>query len=195
MPSLKDFEKKAKAKKQGHAKAHSEEIEPSTKSAGDKKNRRRPGLNNGEAVEAHADGHYRHGSEPEIESQTDAEYIETAHHQTSAAESKVHTSHESHQKEGTHTSGEKDEKFHLEFYGSELLRTKAPQVFDLAEAVVEDWQKDGDFKALPLKNPWAQMAAAEGLKRAKKVEQKLEEKGVIPMAKMGFEFLKSKLKK
>ena len=82
----------------------------------------------------------------------------------------------------------------MEFYGSEKLRAQVPQVFELAEAVVEDWQKDGNFRALPLKNPWAQLAASEGLKRAKKVEQKLEKAGVLPAARMGFEFLKAKIK-
>ncbi len=83
-------------------------------------------------------------------------------------------------------------KVHLEFYGSEALRQKAPQAFELAEAVAEEWKKDGNFQKLPLTSPLAQLVAAVGLQSAKRVEKKLEEKGVISMAKMGLEFAKTK---
>ena len=83
-------------------------------------------------------------------------------------------------------------KVHLEFYGSDVLRQKAPQAFDLAEAVAEEWIKDGNFQKLPLTSPLAQLVAAVGLQSAKRVEKKLEEKGVISIAKMGLEFAKTK---
>ena len=172
MPSIKDFEKKSKPKKVSPdvVLEADEGVDP-----GLKKGRRRPGRSEEDLAEM---SHH----------ELDAEYVETAKKEPKAASTEPEPS-------PTSAQPTPEGKFHLEFYGSEVLRAKAPEAFNLAEAVVDDWQKNGDFRALPLKNPWAQMAAAEGLKRVKKVEKKLEDVGVIPMAKMGFEFLKSKLKK
>ncbi|MCX7977632.1 MAG: hypothetical protein N2578_01370 [Bdellovibrionaceae bacterium] len=64
----------------------------------------------------------------------------------------------------------------------------------MAETVAEEWVNDGNFEGLPVGHPLAQAAASFGLKRAKKIEKKLEEKGVFMMARMGLEFAKSKLK-
>ncbi|NUN04681.1 MAG: hypothetical protein HUU57_02865 [Bdellovibrio sp.] len=86
-------------------------------------------------------------------------------------------------------------KIHLDFYGSDLIRMKAPKVMELADTVADQWVKDGQFQGLPVGNPLAQIAAAKALRTAKDVEKKLEEKGVIAMAKMGFEFVKSKIEK
>lgn len=86
-------------------------------------------------------------------------------------------------------------KVHLDFYGSELIRQKAPKVMELADTVADEWVHDGQFQGLPVGNPLAQMAAAKALRTAKDVEKKLEEKGVIAMAKMGFDFVKSKIEK
>lgn len=88
-----------------------------------------------------------------------------------------------------------EEKVHLEFYGSELIRQKAPKVMEIADTVANEWKHDGQFQGLPLGNPLAQMAAAKALRTAKDVEKKLEEKGVIAMAKMGLDFVKSKIEK
>ena len=95
---------------------------------------------------------------------------------------------EIHQQEAVEAS----QKVHLEFYGSQALRQKAPQAFELAEAVAEEWVKDGNFQKLPLTSPLAQLVAAVSLQSAKRLEKKLEEKGVISMAKIGFEFAKTK---
>ncbi len=86
-------------------------------------------------------------------------------------------------------------KEHLEFYGSDVIREKAPKVMALAETVLEEWKKDGQFEGLPVGNPIAQMAAAKALRKAKDVEKKLEEKGVFVMAKMGLDFVKAKIDK
>lgn len=94
--------------------------------------------------------------------------------------------------DSTAAGSDTSKKIHLEFYGSEALRQKAPQAFELAEAVAEEWVKDGNFQKLPISSPLAQLVAAVGLQSAKRVEKKLEEKGVITMAKMGFEFAKTK---
>ncbi|MEK2644860.1 hypothetical protein [Bdellovibrio sp. BCCA] len=94
-----------------------------------------------------------------------------------------------------HTHGHNSDKVHLEFYGSELIRQKAPKVMELADTVADEWKHDGQFEGLPVGNPIAQMAAAKALRTAKDVEKKLEEKGVIAMAKMGIDFVKSKIEK
>lgn len=88
-----------------------------------------------------------------------------------------------------------ENKIHLDFYGSEMIRQKAPKVMELADTVAEEWVKDGQFEGLPVGNPLAQMAAAKALRTAKDVEKKLEEKGVFAMAKMGIDLIKSKIDK
>jgi hypothetical protein len=64
---------------------------------------------------------------------------------------------------------------------------------NLINAIVEDWKKDGTFEALPVGHPLAQILAQKSLTQAKKIEKKLEEKGVISMLRMGYEFAKSKV--
>ncbi|AFY01002.1 hypothetical protein [Bdellovibrio bacteriovorus] len=88
-----------------------------------------------------------------------------------------------------------EEKVHLEFYGSEVIRQKAPKVMEIADTVADEWKKDGQFEGLPVGNPIAQMAAAKALRTAKDVDKKLEEKGVYAMAKMGIDLIKSKIEK
>lgn len=97
--------------------------------------------------------------------------------------------------EAAKIESEQAEVFHLEFYGSELVRLKAPKLMEVAEKVAYDWVHDKDFENIQVGHPVAQIALAQSLKTAKKVEKKLEEKGVIALAKMGFEFAKSKIKK
>ncbi|KYG62869.1 hypothetical protein AZI87_16505 [Bdellovibrio bacteriovorus] len=93
------------------------------------------------------------------------------------------------------SNGEGPQKVHLEFYGSELIRMKAPKVMELADTVADEWVHDGQFEGLPVGHPLAQMAAAKALRTAKDVEKKLEEKGVFVMAKMGLDYVKSKIDK
>ena len=90
---------------------------------------------------------------------------------------------------------EDNAKVHLDFYGSELIRQKAPKAMELADTVAEEWVRDGQFEGLPVGNPIAQIVAAKALRKAKDVEKKLEEKGVFIMAKMGFDYLKAKIDK
>lgn len=86
------------------------------------------------------------------------------------------------------------ESFRVEFPGSELVREKAPKVAEVADAIYDQWKKDGDFQSLPLPvNPMAQAVVGLGLRKAKDLEKKLEEKGVFTAAKMGVEFAKMKL--
>jgi hypothetical protein len=97
--------------------------------------------------------------------------------------------------EGAPVDSSINDKTHLEFYGSEVIRQKAPKVMELADTVAEEWKKDGQFEGLPVGNPLAQVAAAKVLRKAKDVEKKLEEKGVFAMAKMGIEYAKSEIEK
>lgn len=90
---------------------------------------------------------------------------------------------------------EPEEKAHLEFYGSEIIRQKAPKVMEIADSVVDEWKKDGNFDSIPVGHPLAAMAAGRALRKAKEVEKKLEEKGVFVMAKMGMDYVKSEIEK
>lgn len=81
------------------------------------------------------------------------------------------------------------EKVKIEFPYSEVVREKAPKVFDLAENVATQWKNDEKFE-VGLSNPYAEVAAVKALEKAKEVEKKLEEKGVISMAKMGVQIAK-----
>ncbi len=97
--------------------------------------------------------------------------------------------------EGGPADGSAASRVHLEFYGSEVIRQKAPKVMDLADTVADEWMKDGQFEGLPVGNPIAQIAAAKVLRKAKDVEKKLEEKGVFAMAKMGADYVKAEINK
>ncbi|WP_413586964.1 hypothetical protein [Bdellovibrio sp. HCB274] len=88
-----------------------------------------------------------------------------------------------------------EEKAHIEFPGSEIIRQKAPKVMEVADTVVDEWKKDGNFDSLPVGHPLAAMAAGRALRKAKDVEKKLEEKGVFVMAKMGMDYIKSEIEK
>jgi hypothetical protein len=125
-----------------------------------------------------------------------------------------HPTHEEHHDAGTFNAGSADdqlapeemsyeggpaedahEKAHVEFYGSEILRMKAPKVMEIADTVVDEWKKDGQFDSLQVGHPLASMAAGRALRKAKEVEKKLEEKGVFVMAKMGMDYVKSEIEK
>ncbi len=93
------------------------------------------------------------------------------------------------------TADRKREKMHLEFYGSDLIRQKAPKVMDFAETLADEWVQDGRFEGLPVGHPLAQIAVSKVLRKAKDIEKSLEEKGVFAMAKMGAEFLKAEYNK
>ncbi len=86
-------------------------------------------------------------------------------------------------------------KVELNFYGSEIIKNKAPQVFEFAETVATDWVNNGRFENIPISHPLAKAATAYGLRKAKNVEKKLEEKGVFMLAKVGYDYLQSKIMK
>lgn len=78
----------------------------------------------------------------------------------------------------------------LKFPGHEVVKSRLPKAIQLAEAVAEEWKKDGDFNGLPVGHPLSQVALGLGLRKAKDIEKKLEEKGVFTMAQIGLEYAK-----
>lgn len=82
-----------------------------------------------------------------------------------------------------------------DFPYSDVVRTYVPDAMAVADKVVTDWKNEGSFMNLGIENQYANMAVALGLQNAKKIEKKLEEKGVLPLVRMGFEVIKSKVNK
>jgi hypothetical protein len=172
MPTIKDYESKKK------------------------KARRRPGRE-----EAHEEFDAEESHEElvemaeEIVDETEAT-VRKAHKKTEEAEETVRQGDETiDETSGYEETTSKRKKIHIEFPYSELVRAKVPKVFDVAENVAEEWVNNGNFENIPVGHPLAQITVAAGLRKAKEVEKKLEEKGVFAMAKMGLEYAKSKIKK
>jgi len=124
-----------------------------------------------------------------------AETVRKAHKTTQRAEETVHEADETIDETSgdAETSGRK--KIHIEFPYSELVRSRVPKAFEVAENVAEEWVNNGNFENVPVGHPLAQITVAAGLRKAKEVEKKLEEKGVFAMAKMGLEYAKAKIKR
>jgi hypothetical protein len=85
------------------------------------------------------------------------------------------------------------EKVKIVFPYSDIIRDKVPKAFEFAETAATQWKNNEKFENLGLSNPIAEIAAVKALEAAKKVEQKLEEKGVFAIAQMGTEIAKNKL--
>lgn len=81
-------------------------------------------------------------------------------------------------------------KVKIEFPYSEVVRGQVPKVFEVAENVATQWKNNEKFENIGLPHPLAEVAAVKALEKAKEVEKKLEEKGVITAAKMGVEIAK-----
>jgi hypothetical protein len=119
-------------------------------------------------------------------------------HKTEKHDETVEAVHEQHadQAETSHdASHEGSEEVKVEFPYSEVVRAYAPKAMEMADKVATDWKKDGSFMNLGIENPYANMAVSMGLKKAKDVEKKLEEKGVLSMVRMGVEALKQQVNK
>ena len=115
--------------------------------------------------------------------------VETA--QTSDAHSANAQMNQSTIDETVHNESEAEaQKIKIEFPYSELARAAVPKAFDVAETVATQWVNDQKFENLGLPNHIAEFAADKALEKAKEVEKKLEEKGVITAAKMGIEIAK-----
>jgi hypothetical protein len=120
-------------------------------------------------------------------------------HESSAETVHVEQIHEADVKDGAPTEVENETQqeapVRVEFPYSEVVRSYVPDAMAVADRALADWKHEGSFMNLGIENPYANMAVSIGLQNAKKVEKKLEEKGVLPVVRMGFEVLKTKLKK
>lgn len=179
MPKVSEFKEKAKKKPQKpvdpvEMETSAEEESEVELPAERAKSRRRPGNihHTQEMKETKA-------TQEEETMQTEIQFETSTDHQTTGTE--------------TASSINKDGVEKLEFYGSDLLKEHAPQLHRSLEIIVQDWKQDGRFEGLPVGHPLLQALASVGLQRAKKVEKKLDEKGVFMMARMGADIVKMKL--
>lgn len=109
----------------------------------------------------------------------------------------VHEAAPNHHEE-THSQSElppEETPVRANFPYSDVVRTYVPDAMAVADKVVMDWKSEGSFMNLGIENQYANMAVALGLQNAKKIEKKLEEKGVLPLVRMGFEVIKNKVNK
>lgn len=83
----------------------------------------------------------------------------------------------------------------LEFPYADMVRAYAPKAMEVADKVATDWKHEGSFMNLGIENPYANMAVSMGLQKAKEIEKKLEEKGVMSAFRMGLEVIKTQVKK
>lgn len=175
MPKVSEFKEKAKKKNpkttdhvgdkaESSVEAHAEPTKKTSRS------QRRPG-------NIH---HAQHMEEKTMEMETNTAQQEN--HTTTSESS------ETHQEQQTPAT---DEALH--FFGSDALKEHAPALHRSLEIIVDDWKKDGRFEGLPLGHPLFQALASVGLQKAKKIEKKLDERGVFMMAKMGSDIVKMKL--
>lgn len=113
--------------------------------------------------------------EPVVEAQT-----------TSQAESINNTTEDNYIDE--HDEAAKDaekEKVKIDFPFSDLVRARIPKFFEVAETAATQWKHNEKFENLGVPHPVGEIALSKALEKAKEVEKKLEEKGVISAAKMG----------
>lgn len=99
-----------------------------------------------------------------------------------------------------------ESKVEINFAGSELLRSKFPKPFEVAEAVASEWTGEAKFDHLPISHPLANWAAQQGLLKAKEIEKKVVESPQVEKAAMAaltlamraqatFEQLRSRMKR
>ncbi len=93
------------------------------------------------------------------------------------------------------SASELQKKIIVEFPGSSLLRSQFSKTFNNMDKIATDWVNDGDFEGLEVGHPLLQIAASKSLKKAKEIEKKAQNTQAYTMAKIGFEYAKSKLLK
>ena len=160
MPSVNDF----KNKKQKSPKVNREQdLKTKSKVSVETSARRRPGRET--KLQSDSKSH-EHLEKTNIATRSSPmnEEKKTSHSEETQTESEIKT---------------EQEKVEIKFPGSEMLRSQMPKPFAVAEQVATEWKKDGSFEALPLGHPLAQMLAASGLRKAKDLEKKVVESGVI----------------
>ncbi|PWU16205.1 MAG: hypothetical protein C5B49_10830 [Bdellovibrio sp.] len=77
---------------------------------------------------------------------------------------------------------DEQDRVEIHFRGSEMLRSRFPKPFELAEEVATQWVHNGDFENLPIGHPLGQWAAQQGLQRAKNLEKRLMESPTVEKA-------------
>jgi hypothetical protein len=75
-------------------------------------------------------------------------------------------------------------KVEISFFGSEVLRAKLPKPFEIAEQVATEWVNDGKFDDVKIGHPVADALAQQGLQKAKEIEKKVVESGVLDKVAM-----------
>jgi hypothetical protein len=210
MPSVKDFKNKQNEK-------------PETESA---RAKRRPGREEPESsdadvkvVDVETGVHQEANTATDLhEAHTMHEKVDHRHSSTRAAASGTSGSDEnagsgssskksdSHKSFGDFEAADEGPKVEIKFFGSELLRSKVPKPFDVAEAVATDWVNNGNFEKLPIDHPLGHFALQKGLLKAKEIEKKvmespMTEKVAMQVLTVGmkaqslFEQVRSKIKK
>ncbi|MGE0633780.1 MAG: hypothetical protein AB7O96_15305 [Pseudobdellovibrionaceae bacterium] len=193
MPTLKEFEKTGKKKKpaapKAGKKAASWDVEEGKTKSG--KSTRRPGR--AEDTIIHSP---QRKKERDMETQIDETDVKMSEDEeipkTKKTEAADATETETPMQE---TLDVKEEPFSLDFPYSELVKVQFPKSFDVVEKAAKDWTQDGDFNSLPIEPAIAQFWVGEGLRRAKKVEKKLDQLGVLPLIKYQVTKIREKLQK
>lgn len=91
---------------------------------------------------------------------------------------------ESNYKEESISDVSEEPRIQISFTGSDVLKEKFPQAFEVAEKIATDWVHDGRFEGLPLGHPLAQYFAGKGLRKAKEIEKKVLESPVTEKVAM-----------
>lgn len=167
MPKVKDFKKTQSAEAPATARPLSDDHTAKAVGATDEKAKRRPGRDiEAAAAEAH---------EPEvIVSEPDR----------ATSEPHLHTQEVHHEWPEEEPLLQDKKKIEISFFGSEILRAKLPRPFEVAEAVATDWVNDGKFEELHLGHPLAEAMATTGLRKAKELEKKIIDSGVVEKVAM-----------
>ncbi len=196
MPSIKDFENKAKKN------SSESDLDLDLKPKKSKSNKRRPGRGDDEVLNTEAVNDDAQDIEAEVivQEHVSAESAQSSSHESmqEPAQTEFTDMHQQSESDEAHSAPKESplKDIHIRFMGKEIAHIQTPeQILKLADTVVEEWKNDGDFQALPVGHPVAQIIAAKGLRKAKDIEKKLEEKGVFAMAQIGLSVIKSKLKK
>lgn len=77
-----------------------------------------------------------------------------------------------------------ENKVHINFPGSDAVRSKLPKTFEVAEAIATDWMNDGKFDKVPVSHPLAKVAVQQSLRKAKDIEKKVLESPVTEKVAM-----------
>lgn len=170
MPSIKDFDKNKNTESK-HGQKHEPKAAAGEHMAGEasggshKKAKRRPGR----------DQEIGEGTRMKV---VDVDVATSTHAEEEAIADS--SSRHSEPSNGSHA----DEKVEIAFPGSEILRSRFPMPFQIAEGIATDWVKDGSFEGLPVGHPLAQFFLAKGLRKAKDIEKKVIESPVTEKVTM-----------